>query len=190
MARIDLPDRIELPFEIYRTEAIHLFFAWMALAFAFGNVLGNFNPLSAGVALMMSGVGFISHELAHRYVARSKGFYAKFRADKRTLGLVVLTSFFGFVFAAPGGVNFKGEPNMREKMRISRAGPVVNIVLAVIFAVLKPGHIAHYGYSVNAWFAFFNMIPVAGLDGEDIYRYDKMMFFALFGISLILVLLR
>lgn len=181
-------DRIELPFGIYRREAIHLFAAWMALALAFGNVLGNFNLLSVGVALMMTGVGFLAHELAQRYVARKNGFKARFEADRRTLGLVVLTSFLGFVFAAPGKTRMNGEPTMRQKMRINAAGPVANILLTLVFWMTLPGHISQYGYNVNAWLAFFNMIPVLGLDGEDIYRHNKTKFFALFGLSLFLVL--
>lgn len=183
-------ENIELPFKIYRREAIHFFVAWMALAFAFGNVLGSLNPLSVGVALMMSGVGFIAHELAHRYVARRHGFYARFKVDRRTLALVVITSFFDFVFAAPGELEFEGEPTEREEVLIDAAGPIISLILALFFFATMPGYFSLYGYRVNSWLAFFNMVPVAGLDGESIYRYDKHKFAMLFAVTLIVMMLR
>lgn len=180
---------MELPFEIYRTEAIHLFVAWMALAFAFGNALGGLNILSVGVALMMSGVGFIAHQLAHRYMAKRQGFRAEFRIERRTLGLAVLLSFLDFVFAAPGGLEYDGEPTERQRMLISAAGPAISMALALLFFMTLPGHISHYGYRVNSWFAFFNMIPAGGLDGEDIYRYDRRKFFMMAAVAVIMLLI-
>jgi Zn-dependent protease len=95
-------------------------------------------------------------------------------------------SFVGFIFAAPGAVYTYGNRNQRQQMLISVAGPITNIVLALIFYVV-PGQVGSYGFQINAWLALFNMIPAGGLDGESVYRYNKMVFGAVVAAAGLLV---
>ena len=102
-------------------------------------------------------------------------------------------SFLGFIFAAPGAVMINGHVNRERNGKISVAGPLVNIVLAVIFLGLTligfVNMFTQYGLLINAWLAAFNMIPFWNLDGKKILRWDKKVYFSvLFGaVALLLV---
>ena len=50
------------------------------------------------------GLGFILHELGHKFVSMKYGYWAEFKLWPQGLILALVTSFFGFVFAAPGAV--------------------------------------------------------------------------------------
>src|SRR3989338_1249895 len=68
--------------------------AWLAISFAFAVVLGGFSLSSERVygifslvflqfflmALLTAGLGFLLHELAHKFVAQRYGCVAEFRA--------------------------------------------------------------------------------------------------------------
>ena len=83
------------------------------------------------------GLGFLLHQLAHKFVAQKYGCVAEFRAFDQMLYLAVGLAFFvGFIFAAPGAVMIRGYVDRRKNGIISIAGPAVNIMLAVIFLIL------------------------------------------------------
>lgn len=56
------------------------------------------------ISLMTVSVGFVFHELAHRYAARSFGCFAEYRMWPPGLLLALLFAPLGVVFAAPGAV--------------------------------------------------------------------------------------
>ena len=75
------------------------------------------------------GLSFLLHELGHKFAAQKYGFYAEFRKWNLGLLLGVITSFFGFVFLAPGAVyisSLTGQISYEEDGIISLAGPVIN----------------------------------------------------------------
>jgi len=151
--------------------------AWVAISIAFGIVLrsGNFldSFLLAGITV---GVGFLLHELAHKVVAQHYGYWAEFRSYDKMLLLAIVFSFFGFVLAAPGAVVFKGYKYTKEKIgKIGVAGPVTNIVLALLF-LLVPGVLGEYGFRINSWLALFNMIPVGFFDGAKVFKWNKFVY--------------
>lgn len=88
--------------------------AWAAISIAFG-ILIYTTPsyqfsiiISIIIAAITVGIGFIFHELAHRYFAKKFGKHAEFRANNKMLILAIVMSFFGFVIAAPGAVVISG----------------------------------------------------------------------------------
>ena len=138
------------------------------------------------VSFFTAGVGFLLHEMMHKYYAQKYGLRAEFRAFRGMLWLAVLFSFFGFIFAAPGAVFIWGGFINREKNgKISLAGPMTNIVLAVIFLILllvfgKAGLLGYFfgvGLMINALIGAFNMIPVMPFDGAKILAWDKGVYF-------------
>ena len=111
--------------------------------------------------------------------------------------LAVLMSFFGFVFAAPGAVMISGPVGVRRNGKISAAGPIVNLVLALLFmgilsmeptGILKV--IAFYGFFINSWLALFNLLPFGNFDGRKVLRWDKKVYGALVAIALGLMFLQ
>ena len=146
--------------------------AWIVMGLAFGHLLGGFTVEAIGIAIATVGVGFLLHELAHRVVAKNFGLTAKFKADYKMLGLAFFLSFGGFIFAAPGAVYTYGNRTGKQQMLISVAGPITNIILAVLFFMV-PGTLGDYGFQINAWLAIFNMVPFGGLDGESVFKYSK-----------------
>ena len=92
-----------------RKEILELLKAWVAISIAFtiletGIVdLAKFG-LVLGIMLFTVGIGFIFHELAHKFVAQRFHCWAEFRASNFWLILAIVLSFFGFIFAAPGYV--------------------------------------------------------------------------------------
>ena len=167
-----------------------LLWAWAAITLAFAIVLTvreiglgfTENLIVTGVTV---GVAFLLHELAHKVVAQKYGCWAEFRKFNFGLILAVGMSFMGFIIAAPGAVMVSGFISKEQNGKVAAAGPLVNIVLAILFfgvGSLLPqlivsvpallSHIIFYGFFINAWLALFNMIPVPPLDGSKIIAWS------------------
>ncbi len=133
------------------------------------------------IAFFTAGVGFLFHELMHKYIAQRYGLFAEFRADYKMLFFAILVSFFGFIIAAPGAVYIHGAISKEKNGKISLAGPVTNISLAIIFLILilllNPegilGAFFGFGLTINSLLAAFNMIPAAPFDGSKIIKWHK-----------------
>ncbi len=172
--------------------------AWLAISIAFGIVLKGTNLgfiQNFILAALTVGIGFLLHELAHKIVAQRYRCWAEFRAFDQMLILAVLMSFFGFVFAAPGAVFIRGNVGIDKNGKISAAGPITNIILAILFFILLKfsyGYlsiIADYGLRINSWLALFNMIPVWNFDGSKVIVWNKIVYFAIVIIAFILMIL-
>ena len=171
-----------------------LFYAGIMISLAFAILLsGGFGSLiniGSGffvvsiIAFFTAGIGFLLHELMHKYVAQNYGLFAEFKANYKMLWLAVAFSFFGFIFAAPGAVYIHGFINKERNGKISLAGPVTNIVLALIFLILiltlNVGEIFRaflgFGLTINSLLAAFNMIPTMPFDGAKVFAWDKKIY--------------
>lgn len=133
------------------------------------------------ITLISIGVSFIAHELAHKYIAQRYGCWAEFRMWETGLTLAFLMAItLKFVFAAPGAVyissGFLGI-SKKENGLISVAGPTTNLILALLFLPLVNlsgflGTLGYFGFFVNAWLAFFNLIPFPPLDGSKVMAWS------------------
>ena len=134
---------------ISRREEFDLFIAWIAISLAFAIIFlrgsGRADPVIAliflGISLFTVGIGFILHEMAHKFTAIKYGFWAEFRKDNIMLVVAVaLAALVGVVFAAPGATviyDVNGRGISREQNgKISVAGPLVNLLLCIPFAAL------------------------------------------------------
>ncbi len=196
--------------KISRREEADLFIAWIAISLAFtiifvspnGFLSSNFriDPLTAlvffAISLVTVGIGFILHEMAHKFTAMKFGYYAEFRKDNMMLLVAVaLAALVGVVFAAPGATviynnSIDGRGISREQNgKISAAGPLVNLILCIPFAGLLiyggtgtglGGNlysvIGMIGLQVNAMIAAFNMLPVSVLDGKKVLAWNVGIF--------------
>ena len=157
------------------------------------NPLFYLSPYFVGVLL-----GFILHEAAHRGVARRYGFSAEFIAYTPGLAITFLSSIIPqLVIIAPGYVRILhyGTPtpwSRKALFEATAAGPLTNIVIAAAGIVLSSVFPAYAGYLagvayVNAYIAFFNLIPVPPLDGSKIIWYSREAWLAMMAISIVLL---
>ena len=94
---------------ITRREGADLVIAWMAISISFAIIflrsIGRADIFTAllflGISLLTVGIGFVLHEMAHKYVAIHYGFWAEFRKDPVMLVVAVaMAALVGVVFAA------------------------------------------------------------------------------------------
>src|SRR3989338_5813595 len=186
-----------------RIEINDLLKAWLAVSIAFAIALSGLSLSVKFFSVMVIsaftvGLGFLLHELSHKFIAQRYGCFAEFRSFDQMLILAVIMSFFGFIFAAPGAVMINGPLGARRNGKISAAGPIVNLVLAVAFLLLAltmplTGILkatAFYGFYINSWLALFNMIPVWNLDGAKILRWNKIAYGSIVAVALLLLFLQ
>ena len=185
-----------------------LLVAWIALGVAFmlffvGGTAGIDRLIAAGivlpllVSLVTAGIGFLLHEVAHKVVAVHFDQVAEFRADNGMLFLAVMSALLGFIFAAPGAVHHRGRLTPREHGLIALAGPIVNVVLMVVFVpALVVGVmlgsdllvlIGERGIAINVFLAAFNLIPYGPLDGKTVIDWSKLIWAATFVPTVVLV---
>ncbi|MBI4154982.1 site-2 protease family protein [Candidatus Woesearchaeota archaeon] len=169
-----------------REELKDLLKAWLAVSIAFfivyfGFSFEDFFIKFLSIALIV-GAAFILHELAHKFVAVNYGYFAEFRSFDKMLLIGIVLSFFGFIFLAPGAVHIFGNITNDKNGKISVAGPITNIILAVLFLFIDVPF-SNFGYHINSWLAFFNMLPFFGLDGSKVLLWNKVMFFIVIGIA-------
>ncbi|MFP4111786.1 MAG: metalloprotease [Candidatus Woesearchaeota archaeon] len=173
-----------------KTEIDHLWKSWLAISIAFAIAMTGFNFLNAGfyLAIIISaftvGIGFLMHELSHKFTAQYYRCHAEYRANFQMLFFALISSLFGIVFAAPGAVMIDGHINKKQYGIISLAGPLANIVLSLLFVLLgvffSSGIISivvFYGFSINTWLALFNLIPFGMFDGKKILNWDRKVYF-------------
>jgi len=166
--------------------------AWLAISIAFGILINKVYEVafvsSIIIASLTVGLGFLVHELAHRYFARKFGKHAEFRANNSMLLVAIIMSFFGFIIAAPGAVLISGFVSRREGGIIASSGPAANLILALVFLplVFVIPSIAFYGLMINAWLALFNLIPFAGFDGYKVIEWSKTIYFIMLVLAIIL----
>jgi len=174
--------------------------AWLFISIAFAIVQNGASFSSAflisiAISGFTVGIAFIFHEMSHKIVAQRYHCWAEFRADITMLSLALLMSFLGFVFIAPGAVMIYGNVTKKQNGIISMAGPLTNIILAIIllpFALMLPfgvlaNHLVSYGFMINAWLALFNMIPFWNFDGAKIYSWSKTAYIIIIIAAAILV---
>jgi Zn-dependent protease len=192
---------------ISRQERFDLLVAWGAISLAFAIIFlkesGRVDPGTAlsliGISLVTVGIGFVAHEMAHKFTAIKFGYWAEFRKDNMMLLVAVaLAALVGVVFAAPGATviyanNREGGGLSKEQNgKISAAGPVTNLLLCIPFAgLLVYGGISSpvfgslasligmMGLQVNAMIAAFNMLPVSILDGRKVLAWNTGIFIVL-----------
>jgi Zn-dependent protease len=199
---------------ITRREGADLFLAWMAISVSFAiikiapyGILGTLalvTPIQGiiyfGIALVTVGIGFIFHEMAHKFTAIHYGYWAEFRKDDVMLLIaVVMAALVGFVFAAPGATVIYTSAHdergisRKENGIISASGPLVNILLCIPFAAmilfagglaaLKSGNllavIGIAGIQINAMIATFNLLPISILDGNKVIAWSVPVFIVL-----------
>ena len=167
----------------------YMFAGWFATPLAFLEVFL--------LTLLVIGIGFLGHELAHKFTAQRYGAWAEFRLW--TIGAIMALVFASippgtFVFAAPGAVyiasrsSYIGDAMDRKTNGvISLVGPIVNIAAAGIFGlasvalsaagirgiIINGINFLPWAIFINLWLGAFNMIPFFILDGQKVLTWNR-----------------
>lgn len=196
-------------FKFTSSEVRDLIIAFFVISLCFAIVNGgrDSNAILSILPIVMVGVGagFILHELGHKFVSMKYGYWAEFKLWPQGLIFALITSFFGFVFAAPGAV-YTYANYMTDEIngKISIAGPVVNIILALVFLAIATAVypsafysqnyalafiICSVGYSINSFLAVFNLLPIGNLDGSKVLNWNFGIWIITIAIAGILTLM-
>jgi Zn-dependent protease len=138
--------------------------------------------------------GFVFHELAHKVAAQRRGYWAEFRMSPMGLLFSIITSFFGFLFAAPGATVVQGMGDRRDWGWTSLAGPTTNLIeggaflggALLVFELQASPVLLSYLLLLaffNGWFATFNLIPFGPLDGRKVLGWSAGIWAAAFVVS-------
>ncbi|MBR9681450.1 MAG: site-2 protease family protein [Candidatus Altiarchaeota archaeon] len=127
-----------------------------------------------GFYLVFVGLGFTLHEVAHKLMAQSLGAWSEFRMWSQGLLFALFMRVIGGpIFIAPGATLWsKRLATIDDHGKVALAGPITNILLALIFvglAFMMP--VMVIGAYVNLQLAFFNLLPFGPLDGASIFRW-------------------
>lgn len=158
----------------------------VVIAIVFGwNLEGGIpGPTVFIISMVVVGLAFSLHELAHKFTAQKYGCWAEYRMWE--MGLIMaffLVVLAGVLFIAPGAVyispGYLGLTRYQNGI-VSVAGAVTNLGLAIFFLMMGMmlGSIplfkivANMGVFINAWLAFFNMLPFGPLDGKKVMEWN------------------
>lgn len=141
-------------------------------------------------------IGFTFHEFAHALVADRLGDKTPKFQGRLSLNPIVhvdpigfiMILLFGFGWAKPVQVNPSAFKNYyKDDLKVSIAGPISNLIIAFIFGgimflmeKINPAYggqvfgilylIVDFTIRINCMLAFFNLMPLPGLDGFHILR--------------------
>ncbi|HPC46144.1 MAG TPA: site-2 protease family protein [Candidatus Latescibacteria bacterium] len=185
-----------------------------------GSGLGNL-PYLLLVVLPVGIMAVTIHEVSHGYVAWKLGDPTAHYAGRLTLNPIahidpigaLMLVLVGFGWAKPVPVNpgYFRKPR-RDMMWVGLAGPVSNILFAIVFALVLKAVIAfapnysealfpllRFGIVINVVLAAFNMIPIPPLDGSRVLanflpfnasrRFDELERYGLIPVAVVLFLL-
>jgi Zn-dependent protease len=187
-------------------EALALFVASLAVAIVFGfSELISGNLVSFGIVSLVAVLAMVPHELAHRWSARRLGCYSRYVLSPIGLLLTLATAPFSIKVIMPGYtlvISHYYDPAINKRIEgvTSFAGPVVNIVSASItylafILCLKTlscplilYKFLYWNTALNAWVAFFNLLPIPPLDGSKIIRWNPILWIISLVISLALLI--
>ena len=171
-------------------ELFDLLLSWIVLIIGFSLVMSGRQIPGLGLILAAAlgvGTGFLLHEMAHKFVALRYGYWAEYRANRSGLLFIIVMSFMGFIFAAPGAVmihkplrSYSQSDNLsgsgiysdqadknakREELLIALAGPTTNIILTVLFFILLSSGLAIGNLATSAIrFAIFINLNLAAFN--------------------------
>ncbi len=143
-----------------------------------------------GMSLILVTLSFLLHEFGHKFVAQRFGLWSEYRMWPIGLVLTLVTSLLGFLFAAPGAVIISGNMDKATYGKISIAGPIVNIVMAVIgiAGCLLLNHTEWVVFflllaNLNSFLGLFNLIPVPPLDGSKVIGWNPIVWIVAIAIA-------
>ena len=183
-------------FSFDKREILEISVAIIILTFIFSFKGIKFDSSLLTMSFLAVISAFLLHELAHKFIAEKLGYHARFRLYLPSTLLSLILVFTGVKVAALGWIEiypykFKEwlyrriKFSLEEIGKIALAGPLTNIILAYLFLLLGFDFLK----AVNAWIAFFNLLPLPPLDGSKVlhWKFGGWAFFFILAIILLIV---
>jgi Zn-dependent protease len=151
------------------------------------------SPQRVAYSVLIIASAVILHELGHRQVARSRGCYSRFVLDPMGLTVTLVSALLPVKFLAPGyvGISCPFYAVSRDtELRISAAGPLANLLLALAALVTRisyPSPTLTEMLALNAWLALFNLLPIGPLDGAKVLRASRTAWITMFAWAAIML---
>lgn len=130
--------------------------------------------------------GIVLHELGHKITALAFGMQATFHAAYTWLGIGVILKLIGFpfIFFVPAYVSITGGNTLSYGLT-ALAGPMINLLLYILSVIImkfsKLDNRKKYFWAltrrINILLFFFNMLPIPGFDGFQVYTNLYKVFF-------------
>ncbi len=131
-------------------------------------------------AAMITAPALILHEFGHKITALSFGLTAVFHAAYIWLALAIVLRLVGssFIFFVPAFVSISGNATTTQHILTAFAGPAVNLIIFIIALIvlkanknLNSNAIHFWGLTknINLFLFVFNMIPIPGFDGFQVF---------------------
>lgn len=165
----------------------------MALFGLSGFGLNSPDLLIMSIFALILTASFLVHEIAHKVFAQKAGMWAEFRLTTWGALLTFAAVFLPFKIIAPGAMMIGGNaPTAKDMIKISVAGVITNMVLAVVFLGLSwlvpPVNKTYFFWwlmlifaaYINSFIAIFNLIPFGIFDGYKIFMLNKKIWVAAF----------
>ncbi|MBT7187582.1 hypothetical protein HN807_03170 [Candidatus Bathyarchaeota archaeon] len=139
------------------------------------------DPIFMMGVVLVYGMAFILHELAHKFSAQMLGYWAEFKINQQGLMMTLLSLISPFKIIAPGAVMIGNIASWSHYGKVALSGPVTNIVLGILFFAMSLftapqsywGALANVGMGINSSLALFNLIPIGVFDGAKIIKWNK-----------------
>jgi len=153
------------------------------------------DPTNALSSSLVFAIIFMSHELAHKAIAKRYGLWAEFRLSTIGVAFTLLSIPSTLIkIVSPGAVMIAGAADRRTVGITALAGPVTSITLASFLLILSIFPVGSFaiilvrGAALGAWIALLNLIPFSIMDGAKVFWWNKTVWATSFCVSIGLTL--
>lgn len=165
------------------SELIDILIMSFAVGYIFSDVFSKssfFSWRNILLSTLITAPGVIFHEIAHKFVALLLGFSATFHAHYSFLAFGIILKLIGspFIFFIPGYVQISSPIySPLYNSLIAFSGPAFNGILFLVAFILLRNYsfsrtttaVLYFTKQINLLLLFFNLLPIPGFDGWQVY---------------------